>query len=280
VALPLRTECSLWPVAPAQGCCTEESEAADPDVRDFARKVAQSLLDAATGWRFGPSCPVTVRPCRRDCADVSPFPYSAAYGAPWIPYTDSAGVWRNWPVCGCRTDCHCGPELQEIWLPGESPIYNIVSIQVGTETLPDDAYRPDNGNRIVRTDGGVWPDCQDMSKNPGEEDTFAITYRTGLQLDAAAIRAVSSLYCAALKTCGVPGSCGCRIPGNLIRVTRQGVSQEFQDVTELLANGLTGNAIADQWIISVGGGRGVSRSRVYSPDLPRLRFSYSHQNPA
>ncbi|MFC8466005.1 hypothetical protein [Streptomyces sp. NPDC057250] len=187
---------------------------------------------------------------------------------PWIPYLGRDGQWRNASVCGCASDCSCG-ELCEIRLVG--PVYDIVAVEENGTTLPEDAYRVDSVNMLVRTDGGCWPDCQDMAAPCGDPDTLCVTYRTGLPLDESAIAAVSELTCHYLKGCQPSGSCSCKRNPNLTRVTRQGVELEMADPTLLYSEGRTGLPITDAWLLSVNPNRLPSASRVYSPDFRRPR---------
>lgn len=264
------TLCDPWPV----DLCCELPEDLDEAVIERWAGIASTILWAMTGRRWGPSCPVTVRPCKRSCADTLPlyrFQTGGSAGG-WVPYIGIDGAWRNASLCGCRTSCSC-TELCELRLDG--PVYDVVSIQDGETELAPEAYRVDSANTVVRTDGECWPVCQDMSAPCGVEGTVCVTYRTGLPLDDAAIAAVSELTCELVKACLPPGTSGCgpcRLPGNnLVRLQRQGVTIERADPTTIFAEGRTGLPLVDAWIFSVNPYRLASPSRVYSPDLRRPR---------
>ncbi|MFZ3595037.1 hypothetical protein [Streptomyces sp. BH104] len=262
--------CDPWDVD--LSCCDLPDDA-DPEVTDRWVQVASTILWALSGRRWGPSCPVTVRPCRSSCLDE--------YGIRWgeygtrVPYKAADGLWRNAAVCGCRTDCSC-TELCEVALPG--PVYDIQSVDVDGEILtapdPDNgvigSYRVDAPGLLVRTDGECWPDCQDMAAPPGTPGTFTVIYRTGLHLDAAAIAAVSELACHYIKGCG-GASCGCKSNKNVTRISRQGFDMEMADPTLIYSEGRTGLPLADAWLAAVNPGRLTSPSRVYSPDYRRPR---------
>lgn len=265
--MPIQTgPCEPWPIDP---CCTlPDGDEGEALVLRWQR-VATRLLWMLSGRRWGPSCPVAVRPCRRSCLDSAPS-LTVSWGAagPWIPYMGTDGLWRNASVCGCSTDCSCG-ELCEVELVG--PIHDIVSVDLGGEVLvPGVDYRVDSPNRLVRLGEECWPDCQDMSAAPGEADTFTVTYRTGLPLDVDAIAAVSALTCHLIKGCS-PGGCGCKATKNVTRVTRQGYEVEMADPTLIYSEGRTGIPEADLWISAVNPYRQASPSRVYSPDYKRPR---------
>ncbi|MEV3895297.1 hypothetical protein [Streptomyces anulatus] len=235
------------------------------------QKAATFILWALSGRRYGPSCPITVRPCRRSCLDS--FAFSVQWGAvgPWIPYIGSDGLWRNASVCGCASDCSC-TELCEVKLEG--PVYDIVEVDVDGVVLEGGgaAYRVDSPNLLVRTDGECWPECQDMAAPAGTDGTFSVTYRTGLLLDEAATAAVSELTCHLLKGCS-PGSCGCKANKNVTRLNRQGFEMELADPTLIYSEGRTGLPLADLWLAAVNPYGMASASRVYSPDYKRPRVT-------
>lgn len=268
--MPLHTSpCEPWPV----DLCCQLPDDLDPQVVERWQRVATTILWRMSGMRWGPSCPITVRPCRRACMDS--YPLTVQWGAvgPWVPYIDSTGAWRNASLCGCTSDCSCG-ELCEIRLDG--PIHDIVSVQDGAQTLVPEAYRVDAPNLLVRTDGECWATCQDMAAPCGTEGTLCVTYRTGLLLDEAAIAAVSELTCELVKACLPPGTkgCGeCRLPGNVTKVVRQGVQVEMSDPTTIFAEGRTGLPLADAWLAAVNPYRLASPSRILSPDYRRPRVT-------
>lgn len=265
--MPLANDvCDPWPV---DLTCCDLPEDTPQETIDRWQMVASITLFRLSGRRLGPSCPVKVRPCRRQCMGDYPFAVNWYSGFPWVPYIGSDGLWRNASVCGCTGDCACG-ELCEIRLDG--PVYDVVSVQDGPVELPDTAYRVDGSGTLLRTDGNCWPDCQDMAAAEGEENTLTVTYRTGLPLDEAAKAAVSALTCHLIKGCGTgTGSCGCKPNRNMTRVSRQGVDLQFADPTLIYSEGRTGIAEVDLWLTTVNPYRQTSPSRAYSPDFKRPR---------
>ncbi|MEV6738730.1 hypothetical protein AB0N14_18065 [Streptomyces sp. NPDC051104] len=262
--MPLQTgPCQAWPT---ELCC--DTEGKEPEEIERWTLIASQILWALSGRRYGP-CPVTVRPCRRACLESSPVSFQAGVGTgPWIPYIGWDGLWRNASVCGCKSDCSCS-ELCEVLL--ETPVYDVVSVNIDGQDLPPTAYRVDAPGRLVRTDGQCWPDCQDMAAAPGRPNTFTVTYRWGLELDAAAVAAVSELTCHLMKGCG-SGSCGCKAtPRAATRFIRQGVELDFGDPTLIYKEGRTGLPLVDLWLSAVNPYGLTSPSRVYSPDFKRPR---------
>lgn len=262
--------CAPWPV---ELCCDTDGYEAE-DVERWTR-VASTILFHLSGMRYGP-CPVTVRPCGRSCLETAgPLSFQASVGAStggWVPYIGADGVWRNASLCGCKSTCSCG-ELSELYLPG--PVYDVQEVNEGGQVLvPGVEYRVDAPGRLVRLGGQRWPTCQDMAAPEGDPNTLTVTYRWGLELDAAAIAAVSALVCHLLRGCsGSGGSCGCKANPRITKITRQGVDMERQDLTLLYAEGLTGIPEVDMWLMATNPFRLRSPSRVYSPDHRRPRVT-------
>lgn len=264
--MPLQTgPCAAWPV---DLLCCDLPEDTSQETIDRWALVATHVLWALSGRRIGP-CPVTVRPCRRACLDAWPGPVQWS-GSPWVPYLGRDGQWRNASVCGCVSDCSCG-ELCEVKLA--VPVASVTEVTVDGEVLPPEAYRVDNDGLLVRTDGGCWPDCQDMAAPAGTDGTFAVTYQWGLPVDAAAVAAVSDLTCHLIKGCSGSGACGCKANRNMTRLSRQGVDFEFADPTAIYAEGRTGLMLVDLWLTTVNPHRLTSPSRVYSPDYKPARVT-------
>ncbi|MGW1989574.1 hypothetical protein [Embleya sp. NPDC001921] len=254
--------CDPWPT---KLCCRPPEGMDEAEIARWTA-IASVILWGLSGRRWGPSCPIQVRPCRKTCLESGPLTVGWG-GSPWVPYLGRDGEWRNASVCGCQSDCSCG-ELCEVRLEG--PVYDIVSVDVDGTVLVPEAYRVDSAGLLVRTDGECWPDCQDMAAPPGEDGTFTVTYRWGLPLDPAAIAAVSDLTCHFMRGCG-DGSCGCKANRQLTRVVRQGVEMEMPDSTLIYSEGRTGLPLVDLWLATVNPHRLASPSRVYSPDFKRPR---------
>jgi hypothetical protein len=255
-----------------------------PETIERWRLVAAELLYALTGNRFGPSCPVTVRPCLKRCFDG--FRSFLFQGQPvqstggWAPYM-RGGQMYNASLCGCTSDCHCGPELCQVYLPG--PVYDIVSVDVDGEVVDPATYGILDGQYLVRSSatpedaagGTCWPGCQDMSLIPGQPNTFTVVYRTGLPLSALGVAALSELAAHYIRGCD---GCGCGVGSNknLSRLSRQGVDLQFIDPQQVLEDGRTGIPITDQFIHAVNPGKLPRAMRVLSPDSPKApRIWYS-----
>lgn len=243
--------CEPWPIDTS---CWDLPEGGDHSALiEKWQAVASALLWRLSGRRWG-TCVITVRPCRADCGD--------SVGGGVQPYV-YRGRWYNSRGCGCTSDaCSCGA-ICEVRLPG--PVSGIESVQVDGAVLEPEAYRVDNGDRLVRQDGGCWPDCQDMAAPDGEVGTFSVTYLRGIDLDESAIQAVSAYTYEFVKAC--KPECGdCELPKRVTQVVRQNVAAQFIDPQTYLQNGLTGLEYIDQWIRSVNPNALPQAPRVLSPD--------------
>lgn len=253
--------------------CVPGWDTMDPAVRSAATAWATYILWALTGRRYGP-CSLTLRPCGPKCQGAMgylafPVNSGAVTGGmgPWmIPWID-AGVWRN---CGCATGCSCSAPC-EIAIPG--PVAAINEVRIDGVVLDPSAYRLDNLRGIdvlVRTDGLCWPECQDLTADVNEVGAFAITYQRGTLVPRAGQIAAGELAGEFAKACAGQD---CALPQQLASLSRNGVEVSVMDPSTLLDQGLTGIANVDLWIRAVNPYRRAQRSRVYSADLPSVRFA-------
>src|SRR5262245_7440726 len=152
---PLPTLGCPWPLDPA--CLEDDWANLDPEVQNRATMLASATLHRLTGYQVG-GCPITVRPCKRGCADPAVLPWFAGSGMQ--PSIIAGGVWVN--SCGCSTDCSCS-FLCEVDLP--EPVGEIYEVNFGGTIFDPSQYRVD-GHRLVWTDPTMdcpWPVCQDLA---------------------------------------------------------------------------------------------------------------------
>ena len=127
-----------------------------------------------------------------------------------------------------------------------------------------DAWRVDNGQWLVRTDGDCWPQCQDFDTDAGDT-FFQVTYFKGIPVPSVLAQAAGELACEWAKSClGAP----CRLPQRVTSLSRQGVSVSLPDVSQLLEHGLTGVPTVDQLIRSFNPYGLTSAMGIASPDWP------------
>lgn len=269
-AIPTEEGPCNWPV---ELDCAPDWATYPPGVQSAAAAWATYILWSLTGRRYGP-CSITIRPCGPKCLGPNgylTFPVNSgstsSAGMPWmIPWIDN-GVWRN---CGCAGGCTCSATC-EVALPG--PVAFIDEVTIDGVVLDPSAYRLDSLRGIpvlVRTDGGCWPDCQDMDADVTEVGSFAITYQRGTLVPRAGQIAAGLLAAEFAKACVGQD---CALPQQLSSLSRNGVEVTVVDPATLVDNGLTGIANVDLWIRAVNPTAKAQRSRVYSSDFRGPRFT-------
>jgi hypothetical protein len=250
-----------WPVSYDQ-CGPCEPLASSP-VSGLFEEMAVDYLRQWTSPLLG-LCDVTIRPCREDCTEgqstfwgSGPFPSGGA--GPFRPVIIE-GQWFNLTCGTCGDRCSCG-HVEELKLPG--PVASIQSIQIDGVAVPSGAYRVDNNRYLVRTDDGVWPECQDMGKNDGVVGTWSITYSRGIPVPVHGQVAAGVLACEfARAACG---DSACQLPKRLQSLTRQGVSVAILDSFDDIDSGHTGIWLIDSFIASMT--KPKRGGSVRSPDL-------------
>jgi len=253
--LPLPDYC--WPID--EGCCDTFADY-DPSVQARAKALATQTLRALTAYRVG-GCPITVRPCKSSCMAGQPGWYWS--GGSWMtPYLWN-GSWVN--SCGCQTDCAC-TALEELVLP--APVGRIDSVLVDGQALPGTSYRLDNGNRLVRLDGGSWPACQDMALAPTEPGTMAVTYLNSYPVDGLGAYAAGVLACEFAKACSGKK---CSLPPGVTDITRRGITMTI--TTGSFPGGVTGIREVDSYVMRWNPNHLTMAPRVWSPDMPKVRVT-------
>lgn len=229
--------------------------------KDKALWLASTFLWGATGRQYG-ACPVTVRPAQERFSD--PMRYRAypvwpgSNPAPGGPYL-FGGVWRN---CGCGAGCCCRPMCAVVL---DGPVAAVDEVLVDGEPVSPAVYRVDivaGAWHLVRLDGTCWPTCQNFTAAEDAEGAFAVTYQQGTELPEALAIATGILACEYAKFLA---SGSCTLPARMTRLSRQGVEVEVSPADP--AEGLTGNKIVDDVILTLNPGRRRAPWRILSPDL-------------
>lgn len=210
------------------------------DTKARAIALAGQSMRLLTGFRVG-GCPVTVRPCRRDCNTRTwrTYPVRGYMGStPWFP-VQLGGAWLN-IGCGCSTSCSCS-RVFEIRL--SSAASAVSEVKVDGVVLDASSYRLDPGGRLVRTDGIDWPLCQDLNAPDTEAGTWSVTYTPGAAVDglgAAAAGLLASQYARALN------GGDCELPDTVTQVVRLGVTMTLAPGS--FPGGRTGIRIVDDYL--------------------------------
>lgn len=259
-----------WPVDYSSCNECEALTSLSPEERAKFEQIASDMLWAWTDGVFG-ICEVTVRPCRSDCAGVpggdtfwgrGPYPSG---GHMWTPVL-IGGVVHN-IGCGCAGVCSCAEEgPTSLRLPGPVQAVDRVTVD-GRVLLPQLQYRVAYQRLLIRTDGGVWPKCQDLLAESDKPNTFEVQYRKGVPVPIGGQMATGVLACELAKA--YCNDSTCKLPQRLQTVTRQGVTMGFQDSFADLKEGGTGIYAIDSWITTIN--RPRPNATVRSPDFQQTR---------
>lgn len=236
--------CNAW--ATIDDVCAPCTEV-DSGVMEDMLLVASETLYVLSGRQFrGAGCEATVRP---------EFPCGLDYGPCGGPY--------------------------EVLLP-HYPVTEVTEVKVrqrhngDLETLTADQYRLDNHSILVRLEDsdGVyrqWPRQEVRQNSNGTAPYFEVTYTYGQSPPLLGITAARDLACEFALACDPAAAGKCRLPKNVQSIVRQGVSQEFIDVTQFLAEDLMGIHSCDVFLKVFNKAKLRRRASVWSPDLPSFR---------
>jgi len=243
-------ECVPW--QPNMGCAPEW-DSLDSELQDRSIDLAWDAMRFLTGGMVG-NCPVLYRPC-------VPEPCTSCAES-WMlaPYLKD-GVWHN-TKCG-SPGCSC-VQLSEIVFPGR--VADVRYVLLDGEVLDTASYRLDHNNRLLRTDGGVWPACQDMRMDTTQVGTYAVEYVPGVKPGLSGLWAVGVLTWEFSKACTGEK---CRLPASVTSITRQGVSMQFDN--SMFSNGQTGIREVDAYVLSVNPNRLKTPPLVWTPDVEHGR---------
>jgi hypothetical protein len=216
--------------------------------------LATSTLQTLTLNRVG-TCPITIRPC----ADLA---YGCACGA-WFPVLWD-GQWFN-----CRNCKYACAPLSEVDIPGPvGYIERLVIDGMEVDIFDPDDWRLDNGHLLVWQGAGPSPipAYQDLNKPDTKVGTWSLTYSQSYPVGDDGRLAVAQLaveFAEAFKPRGK-----CSLPRGVTNVVRNGVT--FSVDGGLFINGLTGNQVADLFILKwVPPGSPQRSAEVFSPSKHR-----------
>lgn len=262
--------CDLWPILPE---CLPQGWLADPATWDTeqtaAVTVATEILKRLSGGVYG-LCTLKIRPCRRRCEQASNAMLyreldvtAGGGGGPWIPALIDGQLYNI--TCGCVGQCGCSPLCEIILAPGA---YDVTEVRVNGTVLPASDYRVDDNRRLVRTDEGCWPECQELRLPDTQPGTFSITFRTGQPVPAGGQMAVTDLALNLYQACRGKT---CQLPSRVTQVVRDGVTWQLLDDLSVFDRGRTGLPRVDLWLASVNPYASRGPMRVWSPDTVRSR---------
>lgn len=257
--------CDVWPVIWPCDVST-----ASPASTGTAVAIATELVDGLTAGMFG-TCTVKVRPCRDECYSTWPAGWTAwptsSWGGAWSTGWADDASWFALVGCGSCVDrtCSCST-LSQVTLPDVAT--TIVQVKVDGTPLVTGAYRLDDSRRLVRTDGGAWPRCNNLGLDDTVSGTWSVTATFGRDVPTAGQLAVGEMACEVLRA--IAGE-DCRLPRNVTQLVRQGVTISVPDLTDALNAGQTGLRLVDLFVRSVNPGNVAARARTWSVDHERFR---------
>jgi hypothetical protein len=252
-----------YPATTDWGCITQtELEELDDVVKARSEALAWTTLQRLTGGNVA-ICPTLVRPCAIGCSGKTWYVAPVTGASGFTPYVGADGNWYNACGCGSPSDCSC-TTIQQVILPGM--VGGIAGVYIDGVALAATEYRVDNGNRLVRTDGELWPICQDMNQPWDAVGSFAVRYYDGVAPNSSLDYAAGVLALEYYKACT---NGACQLPSGVTNVVRQGVSMEIAN--GLFINGYTGIKVVDS-VISIYNPFGNKvRPVVMSPDVQPAR---------
>lgn len=258
-----------WP-APDWSCCPAAADATQAQ-KDNAAAVAAELLWALAGRQHS-LCERTIRPCGTVCQRKRINTYfgtrTRARSGPYL----SGGEWRNGPVCCSDAWCGCCVVAGEVDLFEDLPVtVRQVKVDgVSLEASGSAGWRVDyeGGYRLVPLSDASWPCCQSITLPDTEVGTFSVTYVAGVELGAAGEAAYADFACALLDEWT---GAACRLPANVTRLTREGVSLDLASAHELFVDGRTGVTSVDAWLKVVNPRGALAPTLVMSAQLRRPR---------
>lgn len=203
-------QCASWPTG---------SEA----VTGNAVSAATEVLWQKTAQRYG-LCDLTIRPCRQSCGDGWPWDSWWQWGGGmWPRPLLYNGMWFNITCGTCPGTCSC-TALEQVELPG--PVNEVTEVKINGVVLAPTSYRLDDNRMLVRTDGGRWPHCQDMSQPDTEDDTWSITIVLGEEVPIIGQQALGQLANMLARECVGED---CKLPKNIASLVRQGITVQLND---------------------------------------------------
>lgn len=238
-------------------------------VTGTAVQAASDVLWALTGRHLGTN-QLTIRPCRDTCWGggwpfMSQWWEFGLYPRP-VFYE---GTWYNITCGNCAGNtCSCSV-ISEALMP--APVANILQVKVDGVVLATTAYRVDDYRLLVRTDGGQWPICNDLTKNDTQVGTWSVTLNYGEQVSTLGQMALGELATQFVKLLLCNSDCDIKQP--VQQLVRQGVTMNFLDPNEVFPNGHVGLYLCDLFIAIENPNKLANPSVVYDLDAPMYRIT-------
>lgn len=203
--------------------------------------LAQEVLWALSGRQYG-ACTVVARPCKdNSCGSRT----SLWTGGSWM----GAGCSCVGPACNAN-----GPGV--VHLPG--PVNKVLEVSINGEAMDPDLFVTE-GDYLYRKDSMAWP-SQDLGRALGSSGTWGVTYLRGYAVPEGVGAFVAQLATEFYAACTSGGKC--KLPRRVKTISRQGVTYDMADPTDIYATGKTGLPAVDMWLASVNPNALMSAPRV------------------
>ena len=205
-----------------------------------AKDIAIATVFRLTYSRYTGICETTIRPCKQNkCCGGS---YSGPWGHQQYPsYIMARGdTFYNAPLpTDCYSDnCDCsGADC--ITLP-YGPVCEVTEVKVDGVVLDSSEYFLKNNKELCRI-GGLWPTCQDLSKNLTEADTWSVKFKHGVDVPIDLAARTAEFACEIAKLC-------LNLPCLLPQKISVNSGQVVVDPLVFIGMGLTGYAPLDALI--------------------------------
>ena len=145
------------------------------------------------------------------------------------------------------------------------------SVAVRTIELPPSAYTVRGRRWLVRLDGQVWPSgwfsVPPMPDQP-DPNEFRVSWAYGRIPPLGGKMAAAQFALEIAKRCA--GDKTCQLPQRVSNITREGVSYTILDTMQTIADGRTGIATVDLWLLADKRGR-QPRPHLYAPYVGATR---------
>lgn len=204
---------------------------------------ASDLLAYLSYGKVTGRCQSTLRPCRES--------HCGWWGADRLYFP---GRWGTWNCC-------CGVDI----LPLRAPVVSVDLVTIDGSVLPSGDYKLIDNSKLIRTDGGVWPGCQNVATDSSEAGTFAVTYTFGRRPPVFARLAAVELACAFSK--GLGPTDRQRLPGNTTFATHQGVQAGFATRAASVKDVAITLPFTQQFLALYGTDTGIGRGLAYAQEM-------------
>lgn len=231
--------CEDWTTVDEVRICGASIPQDDDEVL-IAISAAQEWLWAKSGRQFG-VCSVVVRPTSEQfIACDTPWWGSRMRGLGIFTSSTGFTFWNGAPLgCACHGDnyvqsssCGATPAISL----GYAPIDAITAVTIDGAVLDPAHYTVVDGEYLLRTDGQLWPCCQQRQLPAGQVGTWTVALSYGPAVPPLGNLATRALARFLLSLC--PDG-ACVVPPGVLTASRQGMVVQMADPNELFADGRT-----------------------------------------